>query len=132
MFGRCALRLRQYIHLARKRGFFSRRSTTGSSPLVARHRQVHASCEAQTGSGHKRRSAKQAYQYGVLGHKGAGRKRLCAAVVEPEVTVPVTVSVYVVFGVPGFELPSPPQASKANPMQIAETPWRSQPRQPRM
>src|SRR5437899_9019228 len=28
------------------------------------------------GTGHKRRSAKQAHRYGVLGHKGARRKRL--------------------------------------------------------
>src|SRR6184192_1559172 len=30
----------------------------------------------ETGNGHKRRSAKQAHQYGVLGYKGARRKRL--------------------------------------------------------
>src|SRR6516225_820611 len=56
MFGRCALRLRQCIHLARKRGVLSRRSTAGSGPLVRRQRQVH--------------------RCGVFGCKGAGRKRL--------------------------------------------------------
>src|SRR2546422_4464813 len=76
MFGRCALRLRQCILLARKRGVLSRRSAVGSWPLVARHRQVHAPCEAETGNGHKRRSAKQAHRCGVLGYKGARRKRL--------------------------------------------------------
>src|SRR6516162_1810498 len=76
MFGRCALRLCECLRLARKRGVLSRRSTAGSGPLVARHRQVHASCEAETGNGHKRRSAKQAHQYGILGYKGARRKRL--------------------------------------------------------
>src|SRR5216683_8411006 len=76
MFGRCAVRLRQCIHLARKRGVLSRRSAAGSGSLVARHRQVHAPCEAETGNGHKRRSAKQAHRCGVLGYKGARRKRL--------------------------------------------------------
>jgi hypothetical protein len=64
------------IHLARERGVLSRRSAAGSGPLVARHRQVHASCEAETGNGLKRRSAKQAHRYRVLGYKGARRKRL--------------------------------------------------------
>src|ERR1700704_2556524 len=76
MFGRCALRLRQCIHFARKRGVLSRRSAAGSGPLVARHRQVHAPCEAETGNGHERRSAKQAHRCGVLGYKGARRARL--------------------------------------------------------
>src|SRR6266481_6391702 len=76
MFRRCALRLCECIHLARKRGVLSRRSTAGSGSLVARHRQVHASCETETGNGHKCRSAKQAHRYGVLGYKGACRKRL--------------------------------------------------------
>src|SRR5258705_10638986 len=76
MSGRCALRLRQCIHFACKRGVLSRRSVAGSDLLVARHRQVHASCEAETGNGHKRRSAKQAHRCGVLGYKGARRKRL--------------------------------------------------------
>src|ERR1700736_6882101 len=76
MFGRCALRLRKCIHFARERGVLSRRSAAGSGPLVARHRQVHASCEAETGNGLKRRSAKQTHRYSVLGYKGARRKRL--------------------------------------------------------
>jgi hypothetical protein len=76
MFGRCALRLRQCIPFARKCGVLSRRSAAGSGSLVARHRQVHAPCEAETGNGHKRRSAKQADRHGVLGYKGARRKRL--------------------------------------------------------
>src|ERR1700688_2760397 len=76
MFGRCALRLRQCIPFARKRGVLSRRSAAGSGSLVARHRQVHAPCEAETGNGHKRRSAKRADRHGVLGYKGARRKRL--------------------------------------------------------
>src|SRR5258707_9829897 len=37
---------------------------------LARHRQVHASCEPETGNGHKSRSAKQAPRYGELGYKG--------------------------------------------------------------
>src|SRR5260370_33668154 len=76
MFGRCAIRLRQCIHFPRKRGFLSRRGAAGSGPLVARHRQVHAPCEAEIGNGHKRRGAKQAHRCGVLGYKGARRKRL--------------------------------------------------------
>src|ERR1700694_139839 len=76
MFGRCALRLRQCIHFVRKRGVLSRRSAAGSGTLVARHRQVHAPCEAETGNDHKRRSAKRAHRCGVLGYKGARRKRL--------------------------------------------------------
>src|SRR5882724_1104724 len=79
MFGRCALRLCECIHLARKCGVLSRRSTAGSGSLVARHRQVHASCKAETGNGHKRRSAKQAHRYRVLGYKGARRKRLATS-----------------------------------------------------
>src|SRR2546426_167601 len=76
MFGRCALRVRQCIHFARKLGVLSRRSAARSGPLVARHRQVHAPREAETENGHKRRSAKQAHRCGVLGYKGARRKRL--------------------------------------------------------
>src|SRR5437667_42014 len=76
MFGRCALRVRQCIHFARKRGVLSRRSAARSGPLVARHRQVHAPCEAEAGNGHKRRSAKQAHRCGVRGYKDARRKRL--------------------------------------------------------
>src|SRR6266850_979976 len=76
MFGRCALRLRQCIQFARKRGVLSRCSAAGSGSLVARHRQVHAPCEAEIGNGHKRRRAKQADRHGVLGYKGARRKRL--------------------------------------------------------
>src|SRR5207244_7323039 len=71
-----ALWLRQCIYFARKRGVLSRRSAPGFDPLVARHRQVHAPCEAETGNSHKRRSAKQVYRCGVLGYKGARRKRL--------------------------------------------------------
>src|SRR5438552_13362439 len=40
------------------------------------HRQVHAPCEAETGNGHKRRSAKQAHRCSVRGYKGARRKQL--------------------------------------------------------
>src|SRR6266849_6685959 len=76
MFGRCALRLRQCIQFARKRGVLSRRGAAGSGSLVARHRQVHAPCEAEIGTGYKRRCAKQADRHGVLGYKGARRKRL--------------------------------------------------------
>jgi hypothetical protein len=57
-------------------GFFHGAAAAGSSSLVARHRQVHAPCEAETGNGHKRRSVKQADRHGVLGYKGARRKRL--------------------------------------------------------
>jgi hypothetical protein len=74
--GRCALRLRQCIQFARKRGVLSRGSAAGSGALVARRRQVHAPCEAETWNGHKRRSAKQAHRCGLLGYKGARRKRL--------------------------------------------------------
>src|SRR6266571_2014105 len=73
---RANLPLCQCIPFARKRGVLSRRSASGSGSLVARHRQVHAPCEAETGNGHKRRSAKQADRHGVLGYKGARRKRL--------------------------------------------------------
>src|SRR6266581_9430908 len=78
MSGRCALRLRQCIHLARKCGVLSRRSAAGSVPPVTRHRQVHAPCKAETGNVHKRRSPKKAHRYGVFGYKGARRKRLAA------------------------------------------------------
>src|SRR5207302_8759759 len=76
MFGGCALRVRQCIHFACERGVLSRRSAARSGPLVARHRQVHAPCEAETGNGYKRRSAKQAHRCGVLGYEGARRERL--------------------------------------------------------
>src|ERR1700685_3248452 len=79
MFGGCALWLRQFIHFTRKRGVLSRRSAAGSGPLVARRRQVHAACEAETGNGDERHSAKRAHRYGVLGYKGARRKRLAKA-----------------------------------------------------
>ena len=55
---------------------FTWRSAAGSGPIVARHRQVHAPCEAETGNGHKCRSAKHAHRCGVLGYKSARRKRL--------------------------------------------------------
>jgi len=71
-----ALRLRQCIHVTRKRGVLSRHGPAGSGPLVARHGQVHAPCEVETGNGHKRRSAKQAHRCGVLGYEGARRKWL--------------------------------------------------------
>src|SRR5260370_6401326 len=64
------------FHSHVKRGVLSRRSAAGPGSLVARHRQVHAPCEAGTGNGRKRRSAKQADRHGVLGYKGARRKRL--------------------------------------------------------
>ena len=76
MFGRCALRVRQCIPFARKRGVLSWRGAAGSGSLVARYWQVHAPCEAETGNGHKRRSAKQADRHVLLGYKGARRKRL--------------------------------------------------------
>src|SRR5271156_6301664 len=76
MLGRCALRLRQRIRFAHERWFFSRRSAAGSSSLVTRRRQIHAPCETKAGNGHKRRSLEAAHSYGVLGYKGACRKRL--------------------------------------------------------
>src|SRR3954453_19027479 len=76
MSGRRALRLRQCIHFARQRGILSRRSTAGSSTLVARHRQVHAPCEIETGNGHKRRRAQRTHRGGVLAYKSACRNRL--------------------------------------------------------
>src|SRR5947209_13751599 len=76
MFGRCALRVRQCIRFARERGVLSWRSAARSGPLVERHRQVHAPCEAETENGNKRRSAKQAHRCSVRGYKGARRKRL--------------------------------------------------------
>src|SRR6202022_2865700 len=76
MFGRCALRLRQCIPFARKRGVLSRRRAAGPGSLVARHGEVHAPCEAETGNETKRRSAKPADRHGVRGYKGARRKRL--------------------------------------------------------
>jgi len=57
--GGCALRLRECIPFACKRGVLSRRRAAGSGSLVARHRQVHAPCEAETGTATKHRSSKQ-------------------------------------------------------------------------
>jgi hypothetical protein len=68
--------LRKNGHFAPERGVLSRRVAAGSGPLVARHWQVHAPCEAKTGNGHKLRSTTQAHRYSVLGYKGARRKRL--------------------------------------------------------
>src|SRR5579862_625363 len=76
MSGRCAFRLRKRIHCARERGFFSWGSAAGSGPLVARRRQVHAPCKAETGHGHQRHGPTQAHRCRVLGYKGARRKRL--------------------------------------------------------
>ena len=61
------------------RGVLSRRSAAGSGSLVARHWQVHASREVETGDGRKRCSAERAHRYGVLGYKVACRKRLAIA-----------------------------------------------------
>ena len=80
MFGRCALRLRQCIHFARKRGFLSWRSTAGPGPLVAGRRQVHAPSKVETGNGHERRSATRVHRSGVLRHKGWRRTRLALRV----------------------------------------------------
>src|SRR6266403_5618149 len=80
MFGRCALRLRQCIPFARKRGVLSRRGAAGSGSLVARHRQVHAPCEAKTRNVDIRRSAKRAHRSSVLGYQDARRKRLATRV----------------------------------------------------
>jgi hypothetical protein len=52
-------------------GFFQGASPPDPGSLAARHRQVHAPCEAETRNGHKRRSAKQAHRSGVLGYKSA-------------------------------------------------------------
>src|SRR5580658_5956799 len=76
MSGRCALRLRQRIHFARKRGILSWRNAAGSSTLAAGHWQVHAPCEAETWNGREQGCTQQAHRCGVLGHKGARRKRL--------------------------------------------------------
>jgi len=57
-------------------GFLLLRSAAGSGLLVAGHGQVQAPCEAETGNGHERRSAKQAHRDCVLGYEGARRKRL--------------------------------------------------------
>ena len=48
---RCALRLRQCIHFARMR-FFYGAALRDPAHFVARHRQVHAPCEVETGNGH--------------------------------------------------------------------------------
>src|SRR5215813_3818658 len=87
MFGRCALRLRQCFHFARKRGVLSRRIVARSGPLAAGYGQVHAPCEAKTRNVHERHSAKQAHRCGVLGYKVARRKRLASAV-EPQGPLP--------------------------------------------
>ena len=63
-------------HLARQRGVLSGRISGGPDPLVARHRQVYASCEVESGSDRERRSAQQAHRSGVRGYQGARRKRL--------------------------------------------------------
>jgi hypothetical protein len=76
MSGRCGLRLRQHIHISRKRRILSRRIAAGPGSLVARHRQVDAPCEPETRNGHKRRSAKQAHRRGVHGYQTARRTRL--------------------------------------------------------
>src|ERR1700675_3868324 len=76
MFGRCALRLCERLHLARKRGLLSRRSTAGCGSLAGRRRQVHAPCEAETGNTHERRCPKQPHRCSVLRYKGPRRKRL--------------------------------------------------------
>ncbi len=57
-------------------GFFHGAALLDPARLLQGDRQVHASCEAETGNGHKLRSVKQAHRYGVLGYKGARRKRL--------------------------------------------------------
>ena len=54
----------------------SRRRAAGSGTLAARHRQVHAPCEVETGNSYERRRAEQAHRCGVRGYKGARRKRL--------------------------------------------------------
>ena len=54
-----------------KRGVLPSSSAAGSGALIARHRQVHASCEAETGNGIKRRGTQQAHRYSVRGHEGA-------------------------------------------------------------
>src|SRR5579883_299178 len=85
MLRRCALRLREYIHIACKCGFLSRRSAAGSGALAGRRRQVHASCEAETGRGRKRGSANKSHPFGIHGHKGARRKRLAPVKQRPAV-----------------------------------------------
>src|SRR5712671_5690411 len=73
--GELAAIAHQWFEVMRKCGDEVRELLHAGCP-VARHRQVHASCEAETGNGHKRRSAKQAHRHGVLRYKGARRKRL--------------------------------------------------------
>src|SRR5579883_2280391 len=85
MLRRCALRLREYIHIACKCGFLSRRSAAGSGSLARRRRQVHASCEAEAEKGRKRGSVKKSDRFGLHGHKGARRKRLAQAKQPPTV-----------------------------------------------
>ena len=89
---------------ARKRGVLSRRSAAGSGPLVARRRQVHAPCEAETGNGHKRRSAKQAHRDGVLGYKGARRKRLALRNALREIDADVNRKIGTGYGQPGSSI----------------------------
>jgi hypothetical protein len=73
---RRTLRVRQRIQFARERRVLSRRSAAGSSPLVAGHRQVHETCEAETWKRHTRGIAQHSHRGSVLGHKGSRRKRL--------------------------------------------------------
>src|SRR5438034_4549817 len=89
MFGRYALRLCQCIYLARQRGVLSWRIAAGSGPPVARHWQVHAPCQTETRNSRERRSSKQAHRHGVLGYKGACRKRLAQAA-KPRTSLPNT------------------------------------------
>src|SRR5215472_64717 len=74
MPGRCAIRIRQCVLLARECRVLSRRLAAESGPPVARHRQVHAPCEAEAGNGHRCRSTQQADRCGVRGHQGACRE----------------------------------------------------------
>jgi hypothetical protein len=57
-------------------GFFHGEALSDPARLLQGAGKFHASCEAETGNGHKRRSAKQPHRCGVLGYKGARRKRL--------------------------------------------------------
>jgi len=59
-------------------GFFSWAST-GRSARFCKRRKFHASCEAET-ERPERAALKQAHRYGVLGYKGARRKRLATCV----------------------------------------------------
>jgi hypothetical protein len=57
-------------------GFFHGAALPDPARLLQGTGKFIAPCEAETGNGHKRRSAKQAHRCGVLGYKGARRKRL--------------------------------------------------------